>query len=497
MGILLALCLIFISCLIIWRACDGFEFASEYIGRNMSEGVRGGTINAISSSLPELFTTMIALFLISGQAGTGNEEAFSVGIGTTAGSALFNGMIIPAVCILSVVGTVILGVKVTSVNVSTKVLLRDGLFLIGAELVLILLLNGTKLYWWHGLLLMVMYIVYFAYMLLSMKAAGASDDEEDDDEEEDDDDVARGPIAVVFYWMSFGPLLDLESFFVNDETEEKIKNETWNGWPLLLASATVIGVACWLLVMGCEWLGSGPEHPYELFGMTLPTGLNMPIMFVAVIFASMATSVPDTVISFRDARDGDYDDAVANALGSNIFDICFALGFPLFLYTLVFQKPIEMGETVAAQSAELRFILLILTVLGFLTYYIGKRVKNDDGVTTVAMGRGKAVILLALYALFVVYIVGLSQKATWATGLSETVRVQILGHDANTNASAPTPPGDQANGNDDTDQTAPSTKPAEENQPTEQTQPAESADPPDSSDTNDQPGPDENSSPAK
>ena len=25
---------------------------------------------------------------------------------------------------------------------------------------------------------------------------------------------------------------------------------------------------------------------------------------------------------------GDYDDAIANAIGSNIFDICFALGFP-------------------------------------------------------------------------------------------------------------------------------------------------------------------------
>ena len=70
--------------------------------------------------------------------------------------------------------------------------------------------------------------------------------------------------------------------------------------------------------------GNGAHQHFELFGMQLE-GFGMPTMFVAVIFASMATSVPDTVMSIRDARDGDYDDAVANALGSNIFDVCFAL----------------------------------------------------------------------------------------------------------------------------------------------------------------------------
>ena len=79
--------LIFFTCLVIWRACDGFEIASEYIGRNLSEGVRGGTINAVSSSIPELFTTLIALFVLA------DRDGFSIGIGTTAGSALFNGMI--------------------------------------------------------------------------------------------------------------------------------------------------------------------------------------------------------------------------------------------------------------------------------------------------------------------------------------------------------------------------------------------------------------------
>ena len=417
MGVAIPLVLIFFTCLLIWRACDGFEVASEYIGRNLSEGVRGGTINAISSSIPELFTTLIALFVLS------DADGFSIGIGTTAGSALFNGMIIPAACILSVVGFVIMGVRVSSVNVSTKVLLRDGLSLIGCEFILILLINGNRLFWWQGLILMLLYATYLAFMLLTMKSA-AADESDDSDEEDDESDDTRGPIGTVFYWLSGGPLMDLEGMFVKDHHREQIRQETWNGWGLLAASTAVIGVACWLLVKACEWLGTGPgnaEHPsYELLGYEFE-GFGMPAMFVAVIFASMATSVPDTVISIRDARDGDYDDAVANALGSNIFDICFALGFPLFLYTLI-HGPIEMSAEVAHQSGELRLLLLLLTGLGFLVYYLGRRGKTDKGIAYVEMKKGKAVLLLLIYGLFVAYIIGRSQQVTAANEISDWLR---------------------------------------------------------------------------
>jgi Ca2+/Na+ antiporter len=421
MGVLIPLVLIAFTCLLIWRACDGFEVASEYIGRNLSEGVRGGTINAISSSIPELFTTLIALFVLS------DADGFSIGIGTTAGSALFNGMIIPAACIVSVVGFVIMGVRVSSVNVSTKVLLRDGISLIACEFVLILLINGPRLHWWQGLILMVIYGIYLLFMLGTMKAAPNEDVNDESSRHEEDDEGEEeesSPIGRAFYWMSGGPLLDLEAHFVKDRHREQIKQETWNGWGLLVASTAIIGVACWLLVTACEWLGTGPGNEadphYVLFGRQY-TGFGMPAMFVAVIFASMATSVPDTVISIRDARDGDYDDAVANALGSNIFDICFALGFPLFLFTLI-HGPIEMSEDVAQQSGELRLLLLTLTIVGFLVYYIGKRGRTAGGVPYVEMKKGKAIILLLIYVVFVAYIVARSQDLPWAHELSDLLR---------------------------------------------------------------------------
>jgi cation:H+ antiporter len=412
MGIVVPLLLILFTCLIIWRACDGFEIASEYVGRNMSEGVRGGTINAISSSIPELFTTLIALFVMR------DEVGFSIGLGTTAGSALFNGMIIPALCIMFVVGSVVAGKRVDSVHVSTKVILRDGLSLIFCNVVLILLINGQALHWWQGLTLMMLYFAYFAYMLLSMKQSEGGDCESVD--EDGVDETPRGLLGTIVYWISGGPLLDFERFFVREHHRRQIREETWNAWPLLLSSTAFIGVACWLLVIACEWLGTGPSNEihrsYTLFGYTL-TGIGMPPMFVAVIFAAMATSVPDTIMSIRDARDGDYDDAVANALGSNIFDICFALGFPLFLYTLLF-GPIAMAPDVVTQSSEIRLLLLVFTVMGFLVYFLGHRGVSNDGVKYVEMGRGKALMLLLVYLAFVAFIITRSAGYAWVGSVS-------------------------------------------------------------------------------
>lgn len=366
MTILLYLLFILTCCLVIWRASDGFETATEYLGRNLSNGVRGATLNAIGSSVPELFTTIFFLFILQ------QSENFASGIGTTAGSAIFNGMIIPAAVIMTVI---MLGV-VDSITVSKKVILRDGLALIACELVLIVLISGDSLEIWHSIVLMLMYGIYVFYMFKSMDK---NDSEEEDEEEED---TPRNPS---FFKALIG--LDLEALVLG---QRPIKQN--NAWGLLILSTIVMGAACLLLVKSCEGLG-------HAFGI--------PIYFVAVILASAATSVPDTVISIKDAKKGNYDDAVANALGSNIFDICFALGFPLFLYTL-FYGSLQMSPEVITEVSELRILLLIFTIAAFFVYYIGPK-----------MGRFKATLLFLIYLIFVVYILGRAVEAEWAAGVAE------------------------------------------------------------------------------
>ena len=347
--------------------------ASEFLGRNLSEGVRGATINAIGSSMPELFTTMFFLFVLK------DRDGFAGGIGTTAGSAIFNGMIIPAVVILVVIFK---GVT-KNVVVSRKVLLRDGISLLICEFVLIFLLGGNTLTWVHGLILMGLYAAYAIYMLTSMKSNNNVEDDlhenDNDDNDEDDEQENSGNILLNLLTLNLAPI------FVKD------KINSTNAWTLLLAAMFVIGSACLLLVKSCEWLGDD---------------LGIPIYFIAVILASAATSVPDTILSMKDAQKGNYDDAVSNALGSNIFDVCFALGFPLFLFTIIY-GPIEMSPETVTNVSELRILLFILTLVAFFIY-IGRR----------KMGGVSAFLLLLIYVVFTMYILGRSIDADSANEVS-------------------------------------------------------------------------------
>ena len=356
------LLLIFLSCVVIWRASDGFELASEYLGRKLGDGVRGATINAIASSMPELFTTLWFLFVLH------DRDGFAGGIGTTAGSAIFNGMIIPAIVILAVIG---FGLS-RNVVVSRKVILRDGIALLLAEVILIIVITGSTLDWWHGLIMMSVYVVYVVIMLITMQGRDPEDQKND-----------WPQIHTLHHGSFFRSLLtlDLAPIFIKDQINAR------NAWSLLIVSMLIIGASCALLVVACE-------------DSALALGIHT--YFVAVVLASAATSVPDTIISYKDAMIGEYDDAVANALGSNIFDICFALGFPLFVYTLV-SGPVTMSTETVENVTELLVILLFSTLVAFLIYLLGR-----------SLGRWKAFLLLTIYLLFMFFTASKAFEVPWA-----------------------------------------------------------------------------------
>lgn len=394
MGIVIPLILIAISCVVIWRAGDGFMTASEYIGRNLSEGVRGASINAIASSMPEVFTSLFFLFVLMDASG------FSGGIGTTAGSAIFNSMVIPAVSVIAVIG---IGLA-KRIEVSKKVMLRDGIALIITETIFLILISGSTLDWYHGLILMGVYVVYITYMFMSMKNSQSKAEPEEVEEEEEEEEEDRGPAPNFFMSLVTFNLEDL--FIRNNKVSGK------NAWPLLIFSTLSIALVCYLLVIACEWMGA---EVYEVPYLGSFNGLGIPLMFVALVLASAASSFPDTIISIKDAQRGQYDDAISNALGSNIFDVCFALGFPLFIFCVI-HGPIHMPPEIVDLSSELRFLLLLLTIVAVLIFTSSRYI-----------GKMKSFLLLGIYFLFIAYIIGRSADNELAASIADflvsTVRI--------------------------------------------------------------------------
>ena len=385
MGILIPLLLITFCCLVIWRAGDGFMTASEYVGRNLSEGVRGATINAIASSMPEVFTSLFFLFILQDASG------FSGGIGTTAGSAIFNSMVIPAVSILAVIS---MGLT-NKITVSQKAMRRDGIALIIAELIFLVLISGSTLDWYHGILLMLVYVAYIVFMFATMTKKTEEEKAANDLKiEEEEEDAEERPDKLKAFLQ-----FDLEGMFIGNSPINNAR-----AWSLLVFSTLAIALVCYFLVVACEWIG---EETYTVPFLGEFSGLGIPVMFVALILAAAASSFPDTIISMKDARRGQYDDAISNALGSNIFDICFALGLPLFIFTII-KGPIHMPPEVVDLSLELRFLLWLLTVVAVLIFTSGKH-----------MGKNKAILLLSIYVLFVVYIVGRGSGQVWAQNIAD------------------------------------------------------------------------------
>nr|XP_005513230.2 ras and Rab interactor 2 isoform X2 [Columba livia] len=128
--------------------CDDFFVPSlEKICErlHLSEDVAGATFMAAGSSAPELFTSVIGVFITKGD----------VGVGTIVGSAVFN-----ILCIIGVCGLFAGQV----VALSSWSLLRDSIYYTLSVIALIVFIYDEKVSWWESLVLVLMYIIYIVIM---------------------------------------------------------------------------------------------------------------------------------------------------------------------------------------------------------------------------------------------------------------------------------------------------------------------------------------------
>ena len=362
LGLFLPLVLIFLCGYVIWRAGDTFLEGSNYIGRNLRDGVKGATINAVASSMPELFIALFFLFFLKDVTG------FSGGLGTSFGSVLFNSLIIPSAAVLGVLSKS----KKNSVVVSRKIIVRDGFWLLLVEFVLIYFIQQGVISWVESLVLIVLYGLYVLYLFKTMKGGHDINYEEPFS---DKDKVS---------FLSAFMILDLKRMIIGNQ-----KLNTRTAWVVFVVSSLIIGFVCYFLVLACEWLGS---ETYRVYGFGELQGLGIPLLFIAIVFAAIGSSFPDTIISYKDAQKGNYDDAISNAYGSNIFNLCVALGVPLFFFTFLY-GPIELTQEIVSLITSLSLWFFGLTAFSIFLY------TRSGGVT-----RSQALILIASYVTFILFI---------------------------------------------------------------------------------------------
>lgn len=127
-----------------------------------------------------------------------------------------------------------------------------------------------------------------------------------------------------------------------------------------------------MLIKGADYFVEGASSIAKRF--------HIPEMIIGLTIVAMGTSLPELSVSFISALNGQSDMSIANAIGSNIFNVLMILGVSAFIKTL----PIKQS------SIKDIFILISATTLLLMLSYFGLSLVWFDGL-----------IMLCLFAYFI------------------------------------------------------------------------------------------------
>lgn len=389
--------------LVIWQACDPFADAAQWVGETLRlpGSVRGATLDAIASSLPELFSgVFFVVIAVTGTTGSPDAiaeaggEGFGATIATCAGSAVYNMILIPAFCAL------VVSMRRKSrptIDVEPEVITRDGVWFLACQLALIVFLFQDAMSWWMGVLFLAMYGTYVFQLYRDAREYRIAMDAIHRRLGEVGEGTPTTEIVAALRTedITTSPLLvDKIKHSATEEKDEEtdsagvfygmfnIRLNRGSAAAVLICSTIVAAIACYWLV--------------EVTRQTADE-LDVPVFFVAVIVAAAASSVPDTFLSIGAAMRGDDSGAVSNAFGSNIFDICVCISIPLLVNSYLLQwQPVELsqdGQPIPG-LVDLRFLLAVLTAVTLLLMWHNRQ-----------LTRNKALVLCGLYGVFIAYAV--------------------------------------------------------------------------------------------
>ncbi len=266
----------------------------------------GLVIVGFGTSAPELVVSVTAAL----------EQRPDIAVGNVVGSNIGNVLLILGVC-----------ATITPLTITPLALVRDGLSVVGASILFLVLVWGSALVRWDAAILLAALVGYLVWAYLSERRPRS----------------AAGAIH-------------------RQESAQITKLPTRS---LTIGLTLLAGL--FLLVMGSRALLQGAV------GMAGSLGVSETVIGLTLV--AVGTSFPEFAVSLLAALRRQADVAVGNILGSNLFNLLGILGLSALLQPL----PISPRMLLFDQWVMLASALLLLLVL-----YTGHRISRVEGAILVA-----------------------------------------------------------------------------------------------------------------
>ena len=163
----------------------------------------------------------------------------------------------------------------------------------------------------------------------------------------------------------------------------------------MLLSLLILVVGFVLLMKGADFFVEGSSSVAMRF--------HIPSLIIGLTIVAMGTSLPECAVSITASLDGNNALAVANAIGSNIFNLMVVCGISALFVPIIVQK-----DTLKREFPFSILCAVLLMILG----YIGMELGHIDGF-----------ILLALFVAYLVYMIVSAKKAMSTYEEEEEIKV--------------------------------------------------------------------------
>ncbi len=292
-----------ISLFILIKSSDYFTDSAEKIGiwLGIPAFFIGVTIVAIGTSLPELISSIIAVF----------SNSSEIVIGNVLGSNIANIFLI-----LGIAGII----ARKELKISRNLLHVDLPFLLGTCFLLAIMVWDGKFTFFEGILSLVVLIIYSFYLIKSREKP-----------EKEVRKQLRG-----------------------------VKGELANYKIKKIKPRKKLSIRIWvILFISIIFIYLGAKYTIESV-IRLSDLLNIGKEIIAVSVVALGTSLPELAVTFSAAKKGKPEIAVGNILGSNIFNILAVMGIPALFGVLIIPAHILAFTLPVMIIATLMFLFITL-----------------------------------------------------------------------------------------------------------------------------------------